>query len=203
MVGFGAAMLEDDESKLGPRSARYLQKIIAAGERMDQLINDLLDYARFSTSEFPRGAIDAQASLTQALTGLQSQLESSGASVDIPSPLPSVLAHKTVLAVVFSNLLSNALKFVAPGQTPRITISSEDAGPKIRIWLADNGIGIDPQYRDKIFEVFQRLEPEGVYPGTGIGLAIVRRALAQVGGQVGVVSERGNGSRFWVELQKA
>jgi signal transduction histidine kinase len=100
-----------------------------------------------------------------------------------------------------NNLISNALKFVAPGATPRVRIRSEDRGSTVRFWVEDRGIGISAQNRDnKLFRVFERLGGDQ-YPGTGIGLAIVKRAADRMGGNVGVESEAGKGSRFWIELR--
>jgi signal transduction histidine kinase len=98
------------------------------------------------------------------------------------------------------NLISNGLKFVRKGVQPRIRIWTEAAGGRVRLWVGDNGIGIAPEHREIIFGVFERLHPVDVYPGTGIGLAIVRRAVERMGGTVGVESGPQEGSRFWLDL---
>src|SRR5262249_48151327 len=116
---------------------------------------------------------------------------------------PKICGHQVVLEAAFSNLLANAIKFVPPETAPQVTIWPEKDEQQIRIWIADNGIGIDPRYHQKIFEVFQRLHPQEAYPGTGIGLAIVHRAIQRIGGDVGVESEPGKGSRFWIRLPRA
>jgi signal transduction histidine kinase len=99
-----------------------------------------------------------------------------------------------------SNLLSNALKFVGPGVLPEVRITAQASGNRVMLRVQDNGIGIDPAFRDRIFGVFERLNQSERYPGTGIGLAIVRRAVERMGGRCGVESESGKGSCFWVEL---
>jgi signal transduction histidine kinase len=116
---------------------------------------------------------------------------------------------------VLANLLTNAVKFVAPDVQPQIRIRATDgpvlrsAAPgaasagSVRVWIEDNGIGIAPEYWEKVFGVFERLHTASTYPGTGIGLAIVRKAITRMGGHVGVESEVGAGSRFWIELQRA
>jgi signal transduction histidine kinase len=106
------------------------------------------------------------------------------------------------LGQVFSNLLSNAMKFVAPGVPPRVRVRSNDLGDRVRLWVEDNGIGIPPEYLARIFGVFERLHKQEEYPGTGIGLAIVRKAIDRMGGSTGVESEPGKGSKFWIELPK-
>ena len=108
-----------------------------------------------------------------------------------------------MLEAAFSNLLANALKFVPPETSPKITIWPEEQNKDVRIWIADNGIGIEPRYHTKIFEVFQRLHSQNAYPGTGIGLAIVRRAVERMRGSTGLVSAPGEGSKFWIELPEA
>jgi signal transduction histidine kinase len=107
------------------------------------------------------------------------------------------------LEQALDNLVANALKFVAPGERPRIRIRAEYQGKQVRVWVEDNGIGIDPAHRGRIFEPFQRLHGIETYPGTGIGLAIVRRSLERMGGRCGVALGEGRGSRFWIELRSA
>ena len=116
------------------------------------------------------------------------------------TPLVSVNANQ--ILQVLTNLISNGIKFVAPGVEPRMRIRAEHRDKYVRIWFEDNGIGIDPQYHDRIFGVFQRLHTGSEYAGTGIGLAIVKKAIERMGGRVGVESVPGKGSRFWIELSE-
>src|SRR5690349_4635036 len=115
--------------------------------------------------------------------------------------MPVVRGNRAVLVQVFVNLLSNALKF-ARG-TPRVSLRAEQHDDQVRVWVEDNGIGVPPQYHERIFRVFERLHGSEAYPGTGIGLAIVREGIERLGGRVGLESEEGAGSRFWVELPRA
>ncbi|HVE39707.1 MAG TPA: ATP-binding protein [Planctomycetota bacterium] len=108
-----------------------------------------------------------------------------------------------LLLQVVENLLSNAVKFVAPGVSPRVSIRAERKDALVRVWVEDNGIGIPAQYHDRVFGVFERLNRPEEYPGTGIGLAIVRRAVQRMDGRIGFESEVGRGSRFWIELSAA
>jgi signal transduction histidine kinase len=122
--------------------------------------------------------------------------------VTVREPFPTVLAHRGALSQAVTNLVQNAAKFVLPGTTPEIIIRSEVKGDRVLLWVEDRGIGIAPEHRDRIFGVFQRLHEVSKYPGTGIGLAIVRKAMERMGGRAGVESELGQGSRFWLEMRK-
>jgi signal transduction histidine kinase len=132
------------------------------------------------------------------------QIKQSGAQVEVTRPLPTVRAHESTLGQCLANLLSNALKFVAPGMTPRVRFWAEDRGDYARLWVEDNGIGIPAAQQERAFRVFERLH-SGRYLGPGIGLSIVRKGIERMGGQVGLVgleSTVGQGSRFWIELPK-
>jgi len=103
---------------------------------------------------------------------------------------------------MLGNLVSNAVKFVAPGATPRVRLWAEKRGEFVRLWIEDNGIGIAKEHQGRIFRVFERLHGVETYPGTGIGLAIVQKGAERLGGRVGVESTEGAGSKFWIELKK-
>ena len=118
------------------------------------------------------------------------------------SPLLPMLGHETSLNQCLTNLLHNAVKFVAPGIKPQVRVYSQRLDGKARLWIEDNGIGIPAELQPRIFEVFQRLHPTNEYEGTGIGLAIVRKAIDRMNGQVGVDSKPGEGCRFWIELPR-
>jgi signal transduction histidine kinase len=102
---------------------------------------------------------------------------------------------------ILTNLFTNGVKFVAPGVQPRIQVRTERRDGRIRLWVEDNGIGIAPEHHKRIFTMFERLHTTRDYPGTGIGLTIVKRAVERMGGSVGLESTAGRGSRFWVELK--
>ena len=107
-----------------------------------------------------------------------------------------------MLGQVVGNLVSNAIKFVPNERQPRVQIRAEDTGDSVRLWVEDNGIGIAPEHRERIFRIFERLHGMETYPGTGIGLALVQKGVDRLGGRVGVESVEGAGSRFWIELKK-
>jgi PAS domain S-box-containing protein len=202
LQGFSQALLEDYMTTLPPKGRGYLERIGVAAARMDELIQDLLMYSRISRAELRLEPLELSSVVRGACRQLQGVIEESHANVDL-APLPRVCGHRATLVQMFANLLSNSLKFVAPGERPSIRISAEQRGDTVRVWVVDNGIGIEPEHRERIFKVFQRLHGLEKYPGTGIGLAIVRRGAERLGGAAGVESGRGRGSRFWVDLKAA
>jgi PAS domain S-box-containing protein len=200
MHGFADALLEDFGPALGAHGQDYARRIVDAAHRMDQLIQDLLAYSRLSRSDLRPEPLALSDVVGDALRMLEHEVRTRGAAIDVVAPLGEVMAHHETLRSALVNLVGNALKFVAPGVTPRVRIWSEMRDAKRRLWVEDNGIGIDPQYQGTIFRVFQRLHGVETYPGTGIGLAIVRRGSERMGGRVGVESNGATGSRFWIEL---
>jgi len=178
----------------------YLRRIQEASLRMDELTQDLLDYAGLRGKPLLLEPVDVQ-KLARDVVGLMAdQLHSRGALIRIDDGCDIVRANRILLGQALTNLLSNAIKFVAPGITPDVRISVRRIADRIRMGVEDNGIGVEPQYLDRMFGLFQRLNRQEDYPGTGIGLAIVRRSVERMGGQVGVQSEPGKGSLFWMEL---
>jgi PAS domain S-box-containing protein len=203
MRGFSQVLLEDHAEALDETAREYLGRIIDGAGRMDRLIQDLLAYARIGREDLRLSPLDLGRVVSDALRQLGDVLRETGAEVAVETPLPGVVAHGTVLGQVVANLVSNATKFVPPGRRPEVRVWGERRAGRVRLWVADNGIGIAPEHQARIFQVFQRLHGMAEYPGTGIGLAIVRRGAERMGGHAGVESEPGAGSRFWVELQGA
>lgn len=192
-------ILVEDASTLAPEErVRYAQRIHASANRLDQLATDLLAFARLSSSEMPLTAVALRATVDETVGRLGA---GERVQVDVPAAA-RVRGNEVALQQAVANLLDNALRFVAPGVVPRVVVTSERAGEFVRLTVADNGIGVAPEYQRKIFEMFERLEPTK-YPGTGIGLALVQRAAERMGGRVGVQSELGRGSRFWIEVRAA
>lgn len=202
LQGFSQALLEDYLADLPEKARKYLERIGVAAARMDELIQDLLTYSRLSRTELRLEPLDLTSVVREVCQQLQAAIEESRAKVEI-TPLPKVRGHHGTLVQIFANLFSNSLKFVSPGEQPAIRVSAEPRGSLVRVWVADNGIGIAPERQERIFEVFQRLHGLETYPGTGIGLAIVKRGAERLGGAAGVESEPARGSRFWVDLKPA
>ncbi len=178
----------------------YVGRIIGAAERMDTLILDLLSYSRLSREEIVLHPVSLAAVVAEVGMRAEAALRDSQAELTVDEPLPVVVAYRPTLVQVLTNLLTNAVKFVRPGVRPRVHIYAENRDRRVRLWIEDNGIGIAPEHRQRIFQIFERLHSVSSYPGTGIGLAIVRKGMERMGGAVGLESEVGQGSRFWIEL---
>lgn len=201
MQGFARLLLDEHAAGLNAEARGYLERIASSAARMDMLIQDVLNYTRVLRTETPLGPVDLNR-LVHHLNGTYPVWQAPAAQILIEGEFPSVLGHEGFLTQCISNLVSNGIKFVAPGMTPRLRIWAETRGPNVLLWVEDNGIGIAPKDHDRIFRMFERLNPFGQYEGTGIGLTIVRKAAERMGGRVGFESELGKGSRFWLELHK-
>ena len=198
--GFTQALQEDYAAQLDPAGQDFAQRIVAAAGRMDILIQDLLAYSQLSRSELSPKPVSLSKIVAEATSQMQAQITEHHAIISVVEPLPDVLGHRPTLVQVIANLLSNAIKFVAPGVTPQIRVWAEAQEKQVRLWVEDNGIGIPAEHEERIFRVFERLHGIETYPGTGIGLAIVKKGMERMGGSVGVTSQNGQGSRFWIEL---
>jgi signal transduction histidine kinase len=209
--GFSQVLIEDYGNQLDPLAQEYINRMSASAEHLDQLILDLLSYSGLNRTEIQLETISLTAIVERVVNELNLELDTKQAEILIESSLPIVKAQRSILKQVIINLVSNAIKFVEPGETPRISIWGEEGLVNqfetetqwVRLWIEDNGIGISPQHQDRIFQAFERLHGIEAYPGTGIGLAIVKRGVERMGGRVGVESDLGQGSRFWIELMGA
>jgi signal transduction histidine kinase len=217
MYSLGGVLMEECTECLKPSRLEYIRQIVDAAERMDKLITDALQYSGVVRQHFEPEPVDADALLRGMLKSYP-EFQPPHANIHIDTHLPVVLGNQAGLTQCFSNLLANAVKFVHPGQIPEVRVWAESVqsqqteegaiehapstlNPLVRIWFEDKGIGIEKQYHDKIWQMFQQLNKS--YEGTGIGLALVRKVVDRLGGKVGVESEPGHGSRFWIELKPA
>jgi two-component system, chemotaxis family, CheB/CheR fusion protein len=201
MQGFSSLVEQNEGDRLSPESRSYLQRIKRSANRLDELVKDSLSYTTAMREESPMHAIDICKLLADILeTYPNLQLPDAEVSVDCEDVV--VMGTQAGLTQCFSNLLGNAVKFVRPGQKAQVRVWSEERGDRVRLWVDDNGIGIPPEAHERIFEIFQRLHRDDVYTGTGIGLALVRKVVERMGGRIGVESEPGQGSRFWIDLAK-
>jgi PAS domain S-box-containing protein len=202
MNSYSKFLQEDFEPVLPPQGRDYLRRIGAAATRLDALITDVLNYSRISRGEMAMEKVDVER-LTREIIESYPDLHQSGARILVQSNVPPVIANTAALTQCISNLLSNAVKFVPAGTTPQVRVWAEERGPNVRIWVEDNGIGISEAGQKRIFQMFQRLNPPKQFEGSGIGLTIVRKAVQRMGGSIGVESQPGAGSRFWIELKHA
>ncbi len=198
--GFSEALIEDKQNRLTPESEDYVRRITRSASRMDAIIQDLLAYSRLARSELKLVDLPLRELLTEVLAHHQSAIQAKAAQITIAEPLPVVRADHTGTFQAVSNLLSNALKFVPPQSAPSIRVYCETRAESTRLWVEDKGVGIRPEHQERIFRMFERLHTSGEYPGTGIGLSLVRKAVERMGGRCGVESTLGAGSRFWIDF---
>ncbi len=187
--------------QLDADGVEFIGFVVEATTRMSHLIRDLLAYSRAG----PRGKLHGPVALDPlvdgALANLKAALAESGAEI-VRAPLPTVSGDRGQLTQLFQNLVGNALKFRGEA-APRVVVDAEPCELGWRVRIADNGIGIAPEYQERIFAIFQRLHPRGAYAGTGIGLSICKRIVETHGGRMGVESADGEGATFWFELPGA
>ena len=208
MQGFSRLLLQEHASQLDANGSSYLRRIVASSNRLDRLIQDVLNYSRVVQQDLRMEKVDTQG-LVDDIIATYPNLQKPRAEIDIDTPLPPVNANPAALTQVISNLLGNAVKFVRPGTLPKVRISAVRKREKtndgfvewIRLEFHDNGIGIPKDAQSRLFAMFQRLHRPELYEGTGMGLAIVRKAVERMGGHLGVESEENHGSCFWVELK--
>ena len=184
--------------KLDARADQYIEFAVDGAKRMQALINDLLTYSRVGRSGREPALVSSDAALTQARANLAEQIEQTGATLEI-GHLPLVLAELPLLIAVFQNLLSNALKF-SGGKPPRVVITVRRDEPFWLFSFSDSGIGIEPEYAERIFVIFQRLNERSAYAGTGIGLAMTRKIIEYFGGRIWLDTTFTGGTRFYFTL---
>jgi PAS domain S-box-containing protein len=208
MSGFAQALLDGQASKIGAQEADYVRRIANSARRMDTLLQDLLEYSRVSRASMPPTTVNLDGVVNEIVTLREREIEQCKARVEVKSPLGAVTAHMPTVQQILANLIDNGLKFVSKETTPHLRVWTEAAANGhsdnhqqwLRIWVEDNGIGIEKEFHEKIFGLFERLHPSHAFPGTGLGLAIVRKGVERMGGRVGLESQPDHGSRFWVEL---
>jgi signal transduction histidine kinase len=194
---FAQALREDCGDEVSALGKDYIRRIVAGAERMDRVIQDVLVYSRIGRTDLKLEPVDLAEFIPSFLEGFPG-VHNESADILIEGTLPRVLASPAALTQCFSNLIDNAIKFVARGVRPAVRIACEIIGARAFLSIQDNGIGIPKESHEMIFGVFTRLEQN--FEGTGIGLAIVRRAVERMGGKVTVQSEKGAGSVFTFDL---
>lgn len=202
MQGYADALIEDYAGKLDQTGREYLARIKRAASRMDLLIQDVLAYSRVAQGDVPLKPVDLNSVIRDVIQNYPT-LQPERAEITVSDSLPQVIGHEAYLTQAVSNILTNGVKFVAPGTFPRITIGATQQAGLVRIFFRDNGIGIARDHRERIFQIFGRVYSDKQYEGTGIGLAIAKKAAERMGGMIGVDSEPGNGSTFYLLLKPA
>ena len=207
IYGYSQLLMEDCEASMSEQAKNYVGSIMRSIQKLDALTKDILAYTQVSRQSIQTAAVDLDA-LLKDLAARNPALSEPDV-LTIKRPLENVRGERLLLGQCISNLLDNSLKFISPGTAPRIIVSTESridssvnpARKTVRVWVEDNGVGIAPDYHEKIFNIFERLSNHT--QGTGIGLAIVAKAVQKMGGQFGVESDIGRGSKFWIELPSA
>lgn len=192
--GFAEILATDYTGRLDAQADSHIQRILRGSRRMEQMLEDLFRLLQLGALGEPTSDVDSGAVLRGVLEDLGADIAAAGAAVTIATELPTVRAHAGLLAQIFQNLVGNALKF-RRAEPPRIDIRAERLEREWRFAVADNGVGIAPEKREKVFGIFQRLVGASV-PGSGVGLALVKKAVERHGGRIWVDSEPGAGSTF-------
>jgi len=200
--GYSRLLLEDYALRLDHEGQRFLHSIRKATEQMGRLIDDLLAYSRLERRALVPGKVDLPGLVQAVLAERSDEIRARGVAVSVTMPEASATADVDGLALALRNLVDNALKFSRNAAPPRIEIGGRAGDKTCRVWVRDNGIGFDMQYHDRIFEIFQRLHRAEDYPGTGIGLAMVHKALERMGGRAWAESAPGAGATFYLEMPR-
>jgi signal transduction histidine kinase len=196
---FTEQLVVSESERLSERGVDYLARANHAAERMQALIQDLLQFSRVTTKPRPFARVDLNRVTAEILEDISIEIEESDAALSV-GPLPILSADAVQMRQLLANLISNAIKFRREGVRPEIAISAETFGDHARIVVADNGIGFEQQYAERIFRVFERLNGRAEYPGTGIGLALCQKIVSRHGGEIIAAGTPGVGSTFTVTL---
>jgi light-regulated signal transduction histidine kinase (bacteriophytochrome) len=191
-------LAQEYKDKLNSQADEYLDYITDSAERMQTLIKDLLAYCRAGKNEQTWISVDLKDVINNVLRDLEASIQESKARIKIER-LPTVQANPREINQLFQNLIGNGIKFRGK-DTPRIEINAQSQQQQWLISVKDNGIGIESQYQDKIFQIFQRLHSLEEYPGTGVGLAICQKIVERHGGSIWVESQPNRGSTFYFTL---
>ncbi len=201
LEGFSDMLREEFGDELGEDGTHYLDRIQANVQKMDEFIDDLLQLSRVGRKEPPEEEVEVGEIVEEVLDDLRSRIDEKGINTEVKGEMPTLSFQRKRLYQIFSNLISNACKYMGEQEDPRIEIGVEDQEDSWLFWVEDNGIGIDEEQKDKIFEIFHR-EKRCDAEGTGVGLAIVKRIIENKEGEIWVESEKGEGSTFYIEFPK-
>jgi signal transduction histidine kinase len=200
--GYSRLLLEDHAADLNDESRSFVQTIHSSTEEMSQLIDDLLEYSRLERREFKSNRVELAPLITTVVEQKKREVDGPATDFIVSVNGGSVVADPNGLIQSLRNYLDNAVKFTRNVSNPRIEIGSKETPYNFVIWVRDNGVGFDMKHHDRIFDIFQRLNPSEQYPGTGIGLAIVRKAMERMGGRAWAESEPSHGATFYLTIPK-
>ncbi|MDY6857083.1 MAG: ATP-binding protein [Thermodesulfobacteriota bacterium] len=200
--GYSRWLIEDYANKLDEEGVLFLQNIRQSAAQMNQLIEDLLSYSRMERKAIQLVTVDLISIIDALILEREHDIETRQVNLSINLPFTKVISDIETIRQVLGNYLDNAIKYLKRNTPGTIEIDGEENGDSLTVWVKDNGIGFDPQYHDRIFEIFQRLHRIDEFPGTGVGLAIVRKAVERIGGRVWAESEPDEGSTFFVTIPK-
>jgi len=195
-------LLETYQAQLDEEGRLFLNNVRMGVEQMSQLIEDLLAYSRVERRSLSGQTLDLSRQVADVLQERQTDIQACGMVVEVALTGLTVRADPDGLAMVLRNLVDNALKFTRDSQPPKLIIRGRAEEKSTILEIVDNGIGFDMQFRDRIFEIFQRLQRAEDYPGTGIGLAIVYKAVQRMGGRIWAEGVPGRGATFYLELPR-
>ncbi len=201
MQGHAQMLLQERADMSSQQEAEMLQRIMNASVRQDRLVQDVLSYMQVVRREIHVETVNLDDLLLESIAG-DARLRAEREHITAPTPLGKAKGDGPGLVQCIAHLLNNAVKFVPKDTTPKVTVWTERNGHRVRLWVQDNGIGVPATHHSRIFKLFERLHTQAEYEGTGLGLAVVRKMTEQMGGRVGVESEPGKGSRFWIELDR-
>jgi PAS domain S-box-containing protein len=203
VTGFAQILARRHREPLDADGRHYLDNVVKAGERMGELIDRLLDYSRTGREALRLEPVELAELLGNLQANFATRITASGARLQVRQPLANPQGDPTLLGQILNNLIDNALTYTRHGIPPVIELGAEARDNRVELWVRDNGIGIAPEYHEKIFQVFQRLHDQDDVPGTGIGLAIVAKAVKLLDGCIRLESTPGEGSCFTLELPLA
>lgn len=198
--GFVQLLQQTYKEKIDEQADDWINRTVKNTKKMEMIIHDILAYSRIGSRARPFQITDLNEVLTEVMSTLESSINDANAVITYDK-LPTVMGDPSQLAHVFQNLIGNGIKYQSK-KTPHVNITAKKNKTEYIISVSDNGIGIDPQYHDRIFEIFKRLHTHQEYPGTGIGLSICRRILDRHGGKIWAESEPGKGSKFYFTLKQ-
>lgn len=203
MAGLSEFVLAESGPHLDKSGRDDLCRIVNASRRMDDLIQGLLELIRLSYTDYAMRVVDVRHVVDHVIAIKRESIRAHGAHVEIVDPFPDVVGNPALVKIALEQLVSNALEFTKPGVPPHVRVYSEVHASRVRIIVQDNGLGIPGEYHDRIFGVFHHLHKSEDHPGVGIGLSLMRRVTERMGGTVGLASEPGSGSLFWIDLADA